>query len=105
VSSVFFQASGLHRVDHSSSLLVVAPTVPVLLLTVSVLLITAFVVGLALPFANGWIIAFESVTSAITLAMLSPPEAQTELIMLEEASEKTMKRVENDRRDLTRAHR
>jgi low affinity Fe/Cu permease len=111
----------LYRVDHHSSLSVVA-------IAVSVLLMSAFAVGLALRFPNGWIIAFESVTSAVTLAMVfviqhtqsreqaatqrkldellrAMLEVQTELIMLEEASEEKMKRVEYDQRDLMRAHR
>jgi low affinity Fe/Cu permease len=83
---------------------------------------------MALRFPHGWIVAFESVTSAVTLAMVfvirhtqcreqatarrklheflrALPEAHTELIMLEEASEEEMKRVQDDQRDHTRAHR
>ncbi len=92
---------------------------------VGVVLISAFVVGVSLGFPNGWIIAFESGTSAVTLAMVfviqhtqsreqaatqrkldellrALPEARSGLIMLEEASEETMKRVEEGQRDLKR---
>jgi low affinity Fe/Cu permease len=108
----------LYRVDHYSSL-------PVVALSVGVVLVCAFAVGLALGFPNGWIIAFESGTSAVTLAMVfviqhtqsreqaatqrkldellrALPEAQSGLIMLEEASEETMREVEEGQRDLKR---
>jgi low affinity Fe/Cu permease len=110
----------LYRVDHYSSL-------PIAAITVGVLLVSAFVVGFALRFPSGWIIAFESATSAVTLAMVfviqhtqsqeqaatqrkldellrALPEAQTGLIMLEEASEQTMKDVEEGQRDIKRQH-
>jgi low affinity Fe/Cu permease len=108
----------LYRVDHYSSL-------PVVALSVGVLLVCAFGVGIVLGFPNGWIIAFESGTSAVTLAMVfviqhtqsreqaatqrkldellrALPEAQSGLIMLEEASEETMREVEEGQRDLKR---
>jgi low affinity Fe/Cu permease len=110
----------LYRVDHYSSL-------PVVATAVLVVLVTAVIVGLATGFPNGWIIAFESGTSAVTLAMVfviqhtqsreqaatqrkldellrALPEAQTGLIMLEEASEEKMKEVEDGQRDLKRQH-
>jgi low affinity Fe/Cu permease len=110
----------LYRVDHYSSL-------PIAASAVGALLVSALVVGIALGFPDGWIIAFESATSAVTLAMVfviqhtqsreqaatqrkldellrALPEAQTGLIMLEEASEKTMKEVEEGQRDLKRQH-
>ncbi len=110
----------LYRVDHYSSLPVVAGAM-------GVLLVIAFVVGIALGFSNGWIIAFESGTSTVTLAMVfviqhtqsreqaatqhkldellrALPEAQSGLIMLEEASEETMLEVEEGQRDLKRQH-
>jgi low affinity Fe/Cu permease len=110
----------LYRVDHYSSL-------PVVATAVVVVLVTAFIVGLATGFPNGWIIAFESGTSAVTLAMVfviqhtqsreqaatqrkldellrALPGAQTGLIMLEEASEERMKEVEDGQRDLKRQH-
>jgi low affinity Fe/Cu permease len=110
----------LYRVDHYSSL-------PVVATAVLVVLVAAVIVGLATGFPNGWIIAFESGTSAITLAMVfviqhtqsreqaatqrkldellrALPEAQTGLIMLEEASEEKMKEVEDGQRYLKRQH-
>jgi low affinity Fe/Cu permease len=110
----------LYRVDHYSSL-------PIVALAVGLLLLSALVVGIALGFPEGWVIAFESATSAFTLAMVfviqhtqsreqaatqrkldellrALPEAQTGLIMLEEASEETMKEVEEGQRDLKRQH-
>ena len=111
----------LYRVDHYTSL-------PVVAMTVGALLVVAFVVGIALGFSNGWIIAFESGTSTVTMAMVfviqhtqsreqaatqrkldellrALPEAQSDLIMLEEASEETMNEVEQGQRDLKRRHR
>jgi low affinity Fe/Cu permease len=108
----------LYRVDHYSSL-------PFVALGVGGVLVAAFLVGLILGFPNGWIVAFESGTSAITLAMVfviqhtqsreqaatqrkldellrALPEARSGLIMLEEASEETMKIVEEGHRDLKR---
>jgi low affinity Fe/Cu permease len=110
----------LYRVDHYSSL-------PVVATAVLVVLVAAFIVGLATGFPNGWIVAFESVTSTVTLAMVfviqhtqsreqaatqrkldellrALPGAQTGLIMLEEASEEKMKQVEDGQRDLKRQH-
>jgi low affinity Fe/Cu permease len=110
----------LYRVDHYSSL-------PVVATAVLIVLVASFIVGLATGFPNGWIIAFESGTSAVTLAMVfviqhtqsreqaatqrkldellrALPEAQTGLIMLEEASEEKMKEVEEGQRDLKRQH-
>ena len=108
----------LYRVDHYSSL-------PVVAVGVGVVLISAFVVGVVLGFPDGWVIAFESGSSAVTLAMVfviqhtqsreqaatqrkldellrALPEARSGLIMLEEASEETMKMVEEGQRDLKR---
>ena len=45
----------LYRVDHYSSL-------PIAAIAVGVLLVAAFVVGIALSFPSGWIVAFESAT-------------------------------------------
>jgi low affinity Fe/Cu permease len=110
----------LYRVDHYSSL-------PVVAMTVGLLLVVAFLIGIALGFSNGWIIAFESGTSTVTLAMVfviqhtqsreqaatqrkldellrALPEAQSDLIMLEEASEETMSEVEEGQRHLKRQH-
>jgi low affinity Fe/Cu permease len=110
----------LYRVDHYSSL-------PAVAIAIGGLLATAFALGVVLGFPSGWIVAFESITSAVTLAMVfviqhtqsreqaatqrkldellrALPEAQTGLIMLEEASEETMKEVEEGQRDLKRQH-
>ena len=110
----------LYRVDHYSSL-------PVVATAVAALIVASFVVGIVLRFPSGWVIAFESGTSAVTLAMVfviqhtqsreqaatqrkldellrALPEAQTGLIMLEEASEETMKEVEEGQRELKRHH-
>lgn len=110
----------LYRVDHYSSL-------PVVATAVAALIVASFVVGIVLRFPSGWVIAFESGTSAITLAMVfviqhtqsreqaatqrkldellrALPEAQTGLMMLEEASEERMKEVEQGQRDLKRHH-
>jgi low affinity Fe/Cu permease len=110
----------VYRVDHYSSL-------PVVATAVAALIVASFIVGIVLHFPRGWVIAFESGTSAITLAMVfviqhtqsreqaatqhkldellrALPEAQTGLIMLEEASEERMKEVEEGQRDLKRHH-
>jgi low affinity Fe/Cu permease len=109
----------LYRVDHYSSL-------PVVAITVGAVLVGALAVGVALGFPSGWIVAFESGTSAITLAMVfviqhtqsreqaatqrkldellrALPGAESGLIMLEEASEETMSEVEEGQRDLKRS--
>ncbi len=108
----------LYRVDHYSSL-------PFAALGVGGGLVLVFIVGLVLGFPNGWVVGFESGTSAVTLAMVfviqhtqsreqaatqrkldellrALPEARSGLIMLEEASEETMKIVEEGHRDLKR---
>jgi low affinity Fe/Cu permease len=110
----------LYRADRYSSL-------PAVAMAVGALLLVAFVVGIVLGFSNGWIIAFESGTSTVTLAMVfviqhtqsreqaatqrkldellrALPEAQSGLIMLEEASEERMNEVEEGQRDLKRQH-
>jgi low affinity Fe/Cu permease len=108
----------LYVVDHYSSR-------PIVALSVGGVLVAALVVGIALGFPNGWIVAFEAGTSTVTLAMVfviqhtqsreqaatqrkldellrALPEAQSELMMLEEASEETMQEVEEGQRDLKR---
>ena len=109
----------LYRVDHYSSL-------PIVAITVGAVLVGALAVGIALGFPDGWLVAFESGTSAITLAMVfviqhtqsreqaatqrkldellrALPGAESGLIMLEEASEETMSEVEEGQRDLKRS--
>jgi low affinity Fe/Cu permease len=111
----------LYRVDHYSSL-------PIVAIAVGAVLVGALAVGIALGFPSGWIVAFESGTSAITLAMVfviqhtqsreqaatqrkldellrALPGAESGLIMLEEASEETMVEVEEGQRDLKRSQR
>ena len=108
----------LYRVDHYSSL-------PVVAVSAGAALICAFVVGMVLGFPNGWVVAFESGTSAVTLAMVfviqhtqsreqaatqrkarriaaALPGAREWPMMLEEASEETMKAVEEGQRHLKR---
>jgi low affinity Fe/Cu permease len=108
----------LYVVDHYSSL-------PFVALSIGGVLVAALAVGIALGFPNGWIVAFEAGTSTVTLVMVfviqhtqsreqaatqrkldellrALPEAQSELMMLEEASEETMKEVEEGQRDLKR---
>jgi low affinity Fe/Cu permease len=110
----------LYRVDHYSSL-------PIVALTIAVLLVAGVAIGIALGFPNGWIVAFEAGTSGVTLAMVfviqhtqtreqaatqrkldellrALPEAKTDLMMLEEASEETMQEVEEGQRHLKRQH-
>ena len=106
----------LYRIDHYSSQ-------PIVAVTAIVLLISALIIGIALGFPARWVIAFETATSGVTLVMVfviqhtqgkeqaatqrkldellrALPEAQNDLMMLEEASEETMKRVEVGQRGL-----
>jgi len=111
----------LYRADHYSSL-------PVVAVAAGFVLVCALAVGIALGFPNGWVVAFESATSAVTLAMVfviqhtqsreqaatqrkldellqALPGAETGLIMLEEASEEMMNEVEEGQRHLKRSQR
>ena len=111
----------LYRADHYSSL-------PVVAVAAGLVLVCALAVGIALGFPNGWVVAFESATSAVTLAMVfviqhtqsreqaatqrkldellqALPGAETGLIMLEEASEEMMNEVEEGQRHLKRSQR
>jgi low affinity Fe/Cu permease len=95
--------------------------------TAIVLLISALIIGIALGFPTRWVTAFETATSGVTLVMVfviqhtqgreqaatqrkldellrALPEAQNDLMMLEEDSEETMKRVEVGQRGLKRSH-
>jgi low affinity Fe/Cu permease len=110
----------LYRVDHYSSL-------PLVALTVGLLLIAALAIGIAMGFPRTWTVSFEAGTSGITLAMVfviqhtqtreqaatqrkldellrATPEARTGLMMLEEASEETMQAVEEHQRHVKRQH-
>ncbi|HWE68337.1 MAG TPA: low affinity iron permease family protein [Acidimicrobiales bacterium] len=104
----------LYRIDHYSSL-------PVVALAVGLLLVGAVVIGIVAGFPKNWVVAFEAGTSGVTLAMVfviqhtqgreqaatqrkldellrALPEATTGLMMLEEASEEDMRRVEEGQR-------
>jgi low affinity Fe/Cu permease len=105
----------LFTIDHYTSL-------PWAALVVGVVLVGAVVVGVLLGFRPGWLTAFEVGTSIVTLMMLfviqhtqgreqaatqrkldellrALPEAQSELMMLEEASDDEMREVEQDQRE------
>jgi low affinity Fe/Cu permease len=111
----------LYRIDHYSSL-------PAAAMAIGVLLLCAVGIGIGLGFPPGWVVAFEAATSSVTLIMVfviqhtqgreqaatqrkldellrALPEAATHLMMLEEASEETMKEVEEGQRDHKRSHR
>jgi low affinity Fe/Cu permease len=96
-------------------------------LSIGMLLVAAVILGIFLGFPSAWIVAFEASTSSVTLAMVfviqhtqtreqaatqrkldellrAMPGAKTDLMMLEEASEETMREVEEGQRHLTRQH-
>ena len=110
----------LYRIDHYSSL-------PVVAISAGVLLVGAVAIGIALGFPKNWVVAFEAGTSGVTLAMVfviqhtqareqaatqrkldellrALPEATTGLMMLEEASEEDMRKVEEGQRAHKREH-
>jgi len=110
----------LYRIDHYSSL-------PVMALTIGLLLVGAVAIGIVTGFPKNWVVAFEAGTSGVTLAMVfviqhtqgreqaatqrkldellrALPEATTGLMMLEEASEEDMRRVEEGQRAHKRHH-
>jgi low affinity Fe/Cu permease len=110
----------LYRIDHYSSQ-------PAVAITVISLLLGALFIGFALGFPVRWITAFETGTSGVTLVMVfviqhtqgreqaatqrkldellrALPGTQKDLMMLEEASEEKMKKVEVGQRDLKRSH-
>ena len=105
----------LYRVDHYSSQSVVA------LLVVS-LLVVSVGVGAFLHFRSGWVTLFEVGTSVVTLMMVlaiqhtqgreqaatqrkldellrALPEAESGLMLLEEASDRTIQTVEQEQRE------
>jgi low affinity Fe/Cu permease len=109
----------LYRIDHYSSQ-------PAVAITVITLLFGALLVGITLGFPTRWVIAFETATSGVTLVMVfviqhtqgreqaatqrkldellrALPDARNDLMMLEEASEETMQKVEFGQRDLKRS--
>ena len=105
----------LYRIDHYSSL----PTVAVV---IGLALVGAIGVGVVLRFSAGWIAGFEVGTSFVTLMMVlaiqhtqgreqaatqrkldellrALPEAESGLMMLEEASDDVIRDVEKDQRE------
>jgi len=105
----------LYRIDHYTSL-------PAATIAVVSAMISAVVVGAFVGFSTGWLIGFETGTSAITLMMLfviqhtqgreqaatqrkldellrALPEAESGLMMLEEAPDDVMRDVEIDQRE------
>jgi low affinity Fe/Cu permease len=105
----------LYLIDHYSSLSAVA-------LAALVLLVCALGLGIVLRFSSGWVTAFEVGTSFVTVMMVlviqhtqgreqaatqrkldellrALPEAESSLMMLEEAPDDIMRDVERDQRD------
>jgi low affinity Fe/Cu permease len=105
----------LYLVDHYSSLPMIAPTV-------GLLLIGAIVLGAVLRYPSGWIAAFEVGTSFVTVMMVlviqhtqsreqtatqrkldellrALPEAESRLMLLEEAPDDVMRSVEREQRE------
>jgi low affinity Fe/Cu permease len=85
-------------------------------------LILSIIAGVAVDFSPGWLTGFETATSSVTLLMLfviqhtqsreqaatqrkldellrATPEAESGLMLLEEASDDTMRTVETEQRD------
>ncbi len=105
----------LYRIDHYSSL-------PWAAVIVGAILVVSIVAGAAVDFSPGWLTVFETVTSSVTLLMLfviqhtqsreqaatqrkldellrATPDAESGLMLLEEASDDTMRSVEIEQRD------
>ena len=110
----------LYLVDYYSSQSAVA-------MAAGMLLVASIAVGIALHFPNSWTVAFEAGTSSITLVMVLViqhtqsreqlatqrkldellrvmPGAHAGLMLLEEASEQTMREVEDGQRHLKHHH-
>jgi low affinity Fe/Cu permease len=106
----------LYRIDHYSSM-------PVVAISIAAALVGLIVVGVVLGFPSGWVAGFEVGVSAITLMMVftiqhtqnreqsatqrkldellrALPGAQEALMMLEEAPKEFMLEVEQDQRDV-----
>jgi low affinity Fe/Cu permease len=105
----------LYHVDHYSSL-------PVTSFALAALLLASIVTGAILGFSSGWLTGFEVVTATVTLLMVfviqhtqgreqsatqrkldellrALPEAESGLMMLEEASDERIRDVELDQRE------
>jgi low affinity Fe/Cu permease len=105
----------LHRIDHYSSL-------PGAALLVAAILVVAIAVGFVLRFSSGWLAGFETGTALVTLLMVfviqhtqsreqsatqrkldellrALPDAESGLMLLEEASEDVLRDVEMDQRE------
>ncbi len=111
----------LHHVDHYSSL-------PLTSFVLAALLLGAIVTGAILRFSSGWLTGFEVASATVTLMMVfviqhtqgreqsatqrkldellrALPEAESGLMMLEEASDERMRDVELDQRESKEHHR
>lgn len=105
----------LYLIDHYSSLPMIAPIV-------GLLLVFSIVLGAVLGFPSGWIAAFEVGTSFVTVMMVlviqhtqgreqtatqrkldellrALPEAESRLMLLEEAPDDILRSVEKDQRE------
>jgi low affinity Fe/Cu permease len=105
----------LYRIEHYSSMAGVT-------VTIVALLVALIAVGAGLGFRTGWVVGFEVTTSSITLLMVfviqhtqgreqaatqrkldellrATPGAAESLMMLEEAPQEFMLKVEEDQRD------
>ena len=106
----------LYRIDHYSSM-------PVVAVSGLVLLVTFLVIGAVLGFPGGWVVAFEVTVAALTLMMVftiqhtqsreqaatqrkldellrAVPGAAASLMMLEEAPKETLLEVEDEQREV-----
>lgn len=109
----------LYRIDHYSSQSVVA-------IVAGTLLVAAFGVGLALGFRAGWVVAFETITSTLTVTMVfaiqhtqaheqaatqrkldeilrAIPGADNSLLTLEHASDDELRAAGDSHRETRRA--
>ena len=106
----------LYRIDHYSSM-------PVVAVSGLVLLVAFLAVGAVLGFPGGWVVAFEVTVAALTLMMVftiqhtqgreqaatqrkldellrAVPGAAASLMMLEEAPKETLLEVEDEQREV-----
>jgi len=106
----------LYRIDHYSSM-------PVVAVSGLVFLVTFLAIGVVLGFPGGWVVAFEVTVAALTLMMVftiqhtqsreqaatqrkldellrAVPGAAASLMMLEEAPKETLLEVEDEQREV-----